>query len=474
VAKKELRPLSQEQSDVWHYLHDQSTTKVFFGGGAGPGKSFLGCLFECVDSAAKAGSRGLIAREKYEDLRKTTMLTFFEVAGMLGYVEGEHFRYNAQEHTVYWRNGSITFFDHLQSRPGDPEFNRLGSREYTRVFVDEGPDCQPKAIEVLETRIRFRLTEFGTPGKMLITGNSGYHWCRDEFVLNKKNEPVELPDNVKVVLTTYLSNPDPSFREAYGKKLEKIRDPHTKSRLMYGDWMSSPKTGMEFIPEFDSNRHVRSNQYDPSLALHYTLDFNSAPYMTLLVAQIKQQEMGRWSVDFLKEYCLSHPLANTKAVCQAFAKDLQTGCFKGHKAGLFMYGDRSGKNKTSMATEAVRHDFDQAEAILGRWMHGNSDRVLRANPPHAKAAAFMGHCFGGRIGIDVTLDSSMHTAISDHVHLKQGADGGILKEYVTDPLTKVRYEKWGHCVQAAYYLVISAFRETHYDEMEELAGDVTL
>lgn len=470
MAIKTLRPLSQEQSDVWHFLHDATTTKVFFGGGAGPGKSFLGCLFECVDSVAKPGSRGLIAREKYEDLRKTTMLTFFEVAGMLNYHEGDHYRYNAQEHTAYWKNGSITFFDHLQSRPGDPEFNRLGSREYTRVFVDEGPDCQPKAIEVLETRIRFRLSEFGTPGKMLITGNSGYHWCRDEFVLTKKNEPVALPDNIKVQLTTYLSNPDPEFREAYGKKLDGIKDEHTKSRLKYGDWMSTPRTGMEFMPDFNSAQHTGQVAYDPSLALHFTLDFNSAPYMTLLVAQIRQKDMGRWAVEFLKEYTPSHPLATTKAVCEMFARDLRDGCFKGHSAGLFMYGDKSGKSKTSMATETIRHDFDQAEAILGRWMQNNSDRVLRSNPPHVKAREFMAHCFTGRLGIDITFDRDMHNTIADHVHLKQGADGGILKEYATDPVTKVRYEKWGHCVQASYYMVISAFKESHYDELEELAA----
>jgi phage terminase large subunit len=316
------------------------------------------------------------------------------------------------------------------------------------------------------------------------------HWLLEEFFPGHHNEKgkfvpdlsFERPDgrfhfvksrnpDAVIMHSNYLDNP--FNKEPFIRKMDDMRQRSPERYRTSGlGLIGLEKTGMEFIPEFAEGKHVRANQYDPSLALHYTLDFNSAPYMTLLVAQIKQQDMGRWSVDFLKEYCLSHPLANTKAVCQAFAKDLQTGCFKGHKAGLFMYGDRSGKNKTSMATEAVRHDFDQAEAILCRWMHGNSDRVLRANPPHAKAAAFMGHCFGGRIGIDVTLDSSMHTAISDHVHLKQGADGGILKEYVTDPLTKVRYEKWGHCVQAAYYLVISAFRETHYDEMEELAGEI--
>ena len=470
MATKPLRPLSQEQSDVWRLLHDDSTTEIFFGGGAGPGKSFLGCLWEANDCIAHPGSRGLIARERYEDLRKTTLLTFFEVLGMLGYKEGEHYKYNAQEHTVYWSNGSITFFDHLQYRPGDPEFNRLGSREYTRVFVDEAPDCDPKAIEVLGTRIRFRLAEFGTPGKMLLTGNSGDHWCKWQFVFDKKNEPVELPEHRKVVLTTYLSNPDPAFRKIYGDKLEKITDPHTKARLKFGDWLSTPKTGMEFFYAFDSAKQVRrAYEYDPSIPLHITFDFNSAPYMTLLVGQIRQLPMGKWSVHFLKEYCYADPLSTTKAVCEGLREDLMRGCFQGLRAGLFYYGDGSGKNNTTMATEEVRHNYDVVEAVLRQWLVNYSDCVLRRNPPHSKARDFMNDVYAGNLPIEVTFDPDMHTTIRDHQNLKAGPDGGILKTMVTDKKTGVRYEQWGHCSQAVYYEVISAFKSL-YDEYEQIAA----
>ena len=63
----------------------------------------------------------------------------------------------------------------------------------------------------------------------------------------------------------------------------------------------------------------------------------------------------------------------------------------------------------------------------------------------------------------------MHNTISDHLHLKQGPDGGILKEYAVDPVTKAKYEKHGHCAQAAYYEVISAFKDM-YDDMGNLAA----
>lgn len=307
----------------------------------------------------------------------------------------------------------------------------------------------------------------------------GHHDDKGKFVPDLSFEredgmftdvPSRNPDAI-IVHGCYKHNP--FTKPAYIRKLEDMKDRSPDRYRTSGlGLVGREQTGMEFVPDFRESQHVRPTIYDPSLALHFTMDFNSAPYMTLLVAQIRHKDMGRWSVDFLKEYTPSHPLATTKAVCEMLARDLREGCFKGHNAGMFMYGDRSGKNKTSMATETVRHDFDQADVILGRWMNNGSDRVLRSNPPHVKAREFMGHCFSGRIPIDISFDPSMHNTIADHANLKQGADGGILKEYATDPVTKVRYEKWGHCVQAGYYLVISAFKESHYDDMEELAGEV--
>ena len=63
----------------------------------------------------------------------------------------------------------------------------------------------------------------------------------------------------------------------------------------------------------------------------------------------------------------------------------------------------------------------------------------------------------------------MTTTIRDVANLKQGADGGILKEYHTDKNTKVRYEKWGHAAQAVYYLAIAAFPDI-YAEHETIAA----
>ena len=54
--------LSQKQSDAWHYLTDNETTELLYGGGAGGGKSYLGCLWHIDRRNRYANSRGLIGR----------------------------------------------------------------------------------------------------------------------------------------------------------------------------------------------------------------------------------------------------------------------------------------------------------------------------------------------------------------------------------------------------------------------------
>lgn len=227
-------------------------------------------------------------------------------------------------------------------------------------------------------------------------------------------------------------------------------------------------SGFEFFTAFEQSKHVVTEPYRPELALHETLDFNAVPYFPLLVSQIWQEKGGRWRVHFLKEYCLAPPMSTTALACDAVTKDLTDGLWKGHNAGLFYYGDHTGKNRSTMATEEVRHNFDTVENKHKQWLVNGSDRVLRANPPHTKARDFINSCFAGHIPVHITFDPGMKTTIQDLLNLKQGPDGSIYKEYENEKGVG-RYERFGHCSQAMYYLVISAFHDLYHD-MERLAA----
>jgi len=458
---------SYKQGLAWEACHDPTADEVFFGGGARSGKSIFICAHEIIEATTWPGTRGIIGRKEYTSLRDSTLKTWWEVMAMFGYRDGHEFKWNGQDQEVRWANGSLTMFRHLRNEPSDPDYTRLGSTEFTRSALDEGNECEERLAEILLMRTGFNPPPHGC--KFIVTGNPGEYWTKYRYVYTKKNEPVELTPRQRVILATVKDNPDPKVRAEYTRRLEGMRSEYDKRRLLYGDWLVQPQTGMEFLPEFNSTQHTERIPYDPSKALHATLDFNVSPYMTLLVFQVWRESPTLWRVHFLKEYCPAHPLSTARAACQMLSRDLKEGCFAGHKSGMFIYGDRSGKSRKAGEGPVVMHDFDVVEQELARHLDGRSDRVLRSNPPHVKAREFMGHCFAGRLPISITFDPDMNTTITDHVHLKQGADGHILKEYAIDPVSKVRYEKWGHCVQAAYYGVIGAFKDM-YDDMNELAS----
>lgn len=455
--------LSPKQTLAWLALEDNTTNEVFFGGGAGGGKSVLGILWHIHRRTKYAGSYGLIARNRYSDLQSTTMMRFWQIMQAMKYRPNIDYKYNDQKHIIKWKNGSYTFLKDLFANPSDPEFDSLGSSEYTDIFIDEAPEITEKAFEVIKSRCRYMLDEFGLEQKILTTGNPGPHWLRYRYVFDKEENRVQLEPHQKVILSTLEDNPNKGFRDKYRAVLEQMKDEYTKRRLLLGDWLAAPKTGREFIHSFSYDQSVRDNMqfYDAGSPLHITLDFNVTPYMTMLVAQIKWvPEENMWEVNYLKEYCLEHPFNSTKGLADAFLRDLTVGCFAGYNKTIFYYGDYNGLKRNTLGKADARHDYQVLTNILTRYISNNSKRV-KTNPRVKKARSFLCEIFAGNklIPIRVFVDRKMYTTIKDLQSLKEGPDGDMLKQYDTFPGTKERFEKYGHCVQALYYLPISAFEQ---------------
>jgi hypothetical protein len=489
-----IKPLGQGASDAWHIAHDQTHTELFFGGSAGPGKTFFLGLFEVTQALKYPGTVGGMFRDTAENLRKSTMVTFFEVIAKSGLRDGTDYIYKESKKLVEWANGSVTYFDYLQFDPRDPNYSRLGGRAYTRACVDEGDGIEERAVDALAGRLRYRTTEFchaccaegmaakskavdcddngrpiqwecyrcgvwtrGLVPKLIVTGNPGDYWTKYRYVVDREGKAVDLQPHQAKVLVLLDDNPDKAHVASYTQQLERNPDDYDRARLLHGDWNATRKTGREFLHAFEGRKHLIRIPYDPTKALHFTVDFNTAPYMTGLDAQIWQEPEGRWRVHFLKERCLAHPWSNTEALCDHLARDLKEGAYKDHAAGLYFYGDRSGANRSPMERDGIVHNFDLVQKVLRPWLHNHSDRVIRRNPAHTVVRDFCNAYLAGKLDIWVTFDPSMAHTASDMLNTKEAADGTILKQYATDPVTRVRFEKYGHCLQAHYYLVVGAF-----------------
>ena len=80
--------LSIKQTIALDLLEDKSTNEILFGGGAGGGKTALGCYWQLKQRLKYPNTRGLIGRAVLKTLKETTLVSFFQVAKMQGEIKG--------------------------------------------------------------------------------------------------------------------------------------------------------------------------------------------------------------------------------------------------------------------------------------------------------------------------------------------------------------------------------------------------
>jgi hypothetical protein len=221
-----------KQHQTWLKLRDQTTTEILFGGGAGGGKSRLGCEWLIESCIRYPESRWLMGRAVLKTLKKTTLVTFFDVAKDWGLKKDEHFIYNQQDGEITFWNGSVIDLKDLAYYPSDPEYDSLGSTEYTGAFIDEANQVRLKAKEIITARLRYKLDQFGLIGKLLMSCNPAKNWVYHTFY--KPTKDGTLPDYRAFIQA--LASDNPFLSKAYLLTLSRIEDKNTKERLVYGNW----------------------------------------------------------------------------------------------------------------------------------------------------------------------------------------------------------------------------------------------
>ena len=223
---------TKKQFKAWEYLNDGETTELGYGGGAGGGKSWLGCFWQASMREAHKGTRGLLGRRELKNLKRTTITTFFKMADYYGWVAEKHFTYKERSGIIEWHNGGEILLMDLGWMPSDPLYLRLGGLELTDGFVDESNEVKPMAIEILKTRIGRQLNEeYGLIPKLLETFNpdKGHVYTRYYKPFKDKNSPRHRR------FIPALSKDNPHLPKSYIKQLENA-DEITKQRLLFGNF----------------------------------------------------------------------------------------------------------------------------------------------------------------------------------------------------------------------------------------------
>jgi hypothetical protein len=224
---------------------------------AGGGKSALGCLWLIENCQKYKGSRWVMGRSKLKALKETTLNTFFEITSKLGI--GNQFKFNAQSNVITWNNGSEILLKDLFLYPSDPEFDSLGSLEITGAFVDECNQITIKAWQVLKSRCRYKLKEFGLIGKVFGTCNPSKNWVYGNFY--KPFKVGELPSYRKFIQA--LPKDNPHLPESYLESLSQM-DKNSRERLLFGNWEydDDPDAlcGIDEIHAIFENDHVQGGK----------------------------------------------------------------------------------------------------------------------------------------------------------------------------------------------------------------------
>lgn len=443
-----------KQSEAFDYLKDPITKVVFYGGGAGGGKTWLGCCWKILQRINYPGTRGIIGRNELRTLKESTLITYFKVLNLMGYRNGIHYKFNASDVKFTFANGpdggfdggSEELFRQLKWEPSDPDMHNLGSTEYTDAFIDESPEITEKAFDIINSRLRWKISDYGLIPKCLITGNAGDHWVRDKFVY--PDEP--LPITYKFVQSTIDDNPDRDLANVYKGQLQEITNKYDRARLLEGDWDAIETTGTEFYFGYDNDNH-KEWKFERDKSIHISFDQNYIPYNGALLAQMRK-EGDIWHVNFFDEIALEPPNNGTKQVCQEFRLKYRPQDVD----SIFYYGDSTSIKGNTLESG---HDYDIIKRELNDYISPASNRIV-TNKSRIKRRDFVNDILlfkNPRIRVWVD-PKGCPLLRKDLLNCKIDADGGKLKNTVKDPKLG-SYQKYGHFGDMMEYLLTSVFRD---------------
>jgi len=172
-----------------------------------------------------------MGRAILKSLKESTLLTFFQVCREFDLKPGIDYKYNSMEGVIKFWNGSTIYLKDLFAYPSDPEFDSLGSTEYTGAFIDEASQISQKAKNIVMSRIRFKLDEFNLIPKLLIASNPAKNFLYFEFYKPDKDGTIEY---YRAFIPAMVGD-NPFISKFYVENLKKL-DRVSKERLLYGNF----------------------------------------------------------------------------------------------------------------------------------------------------------------------------------------------------------------------------------------------
>jgi hypothetical protein len=218
TASRKTRPIIWA-SDVQRQAFEYGPAPACASGGFGSGKSFAFCLKAIALSDRFPKNRGVIVRREWEDLKATTMATFFKVC------PPEAYRYGGRradtEKYLRLNNGSEILWLHLRQNDPDIE-NIIKGLEINWFFIDQAEEVEEEIFDKLRSRLgrwdqaeipevvmREAISRYGkwpwlnvdgkpippTYGMIACNPDTEYHWIYRRFHPESPDHTAPRPNN---------------------------------------------------------------------------------------------------------------------------------------------------------------------------------------------------------------------------------------------------------------------------------------
>jgi hypothetical protein len=261
---------NDKQKQCAKYWIDDETVEVGYGGSKGSGKSFLGCNLIFGDGFVYPNTSYFIARKNLNDVRKFTIPSIYEAFEKLN-IGSDYYKFDGKDNYFTLYNRSTIYLLEGRYLPNDPNFERFGSLQMTRGWIEEGGQFTAEAKQNLSATIgRWKNDDYSLKGKLLITCNPSKNFLYKDFY--KPFKEGSLPKTRKFIQA--LPEDNKMLAKGYLEHLNNTLTGSMKERLLKGNW------------EYDDNPYALC-EYDNILSVFKNnhLVKNGKRYLTADVAR---------------------------------------------------------------------------------------------------------------------------------------------------------------------------------------------
>lgn len=443
----------------YHHLinSDEFFDIEFLYGGRDSGKSRHTAMQLIAACMGEGYFRCLLIRKVLNTVRDSQyslLKSIIEEWGLTGL-----FRFNDSRLEIMCVNGNGFYGRGLDDAGRIKSFNNP-----SHCWIEEGNQITNEDFVVILTSLRFegRVKTWFTFNPECEENYTDFWLYKEWFCHSEKlswswTRTIDTPDGpvefkARATHTTYRDNPYcSSQRKAlYESYKGSKNNAYWYQTYTLGLW-GYRRSGNEFWKCFEEEKHTGSIKYEKG-TVHVTLDNNVNPYIALSVWQIDSQAK---KINQVKEFpCESPDNTAVKAARKLIHWLLQID----YNEVVYVYGDPSANAKSTVDKDG-KSFFDKFISTLTDAKIKIVNRVERAAPEVAMSGSFINEIYESNyLGWSIMIDHDNRKSIEDYTMVKEDAEGKVLKKRITDPETKVSYEKYGHFTDGKRYLICTTLK----------------